>query len=176
MLALRLAASGLRCAITATRLALLPAALLALVGCATVQRGGARLAPFHSDGCSLFPDGRPGEPGLWCDCCLRHDVAYWRGGTGEERRVADLALRACVLERTGNPALAETVYLGVRAGGAAIFPTWYRWGYGWPYGRGERPLDAAEQADIEEELGAYRVRNPDLRCDARGEPIARCRR
>lgn len=146
--------------------------LLALSACATVPRGRAGLAPFHSDGCSLYPDGRPGQPGLWCDCCLRHDVAYWRGGTGAERLAADQALKQCVLERTGNPVVAQVVYAGVRAGGSAVFPTWFRWGYGWPRGRGAAPLSPEEEAAAEEELAAYRVRNPELRCDERGEPIA----
>lgn len=149
------------------------AVAVALGGCAAAPRGRASLAPFHSDGCSLFPDGTPGEPGRWCDCCLRHDVAYWRGGTSAERLAADLALRSCVREHTNNAALAEAMYLGVRAGGASVFPTWYRWGYGWPYGRRDRPLSPAEQAAVDEELAAYRARNPELRCDDRGQPIAR---
>ena len=41
------------------------------------------------------------------------------------------------------------MYLGVRAGGSPYWPASYRWGYGWPYGRGYRPLteDEREMAD-----------------------------
>jgi len=85
------------------------------------------LADFKSDGCSLFPDGD------YYSCCYLHDVAYWPGGTAEEREHADKALRACVLEITGDPALAETMFHGVRVGGGPELPTSYRWGYGWPF-------------------------------------------
>ena len=148
--------------------------LLALFACASVPRGAATIAPFHSDGCSLFPDGRPEQPGLWCDCCLAHDLAYWRGGTAEERLAADQALRYCVQERTGNRVTAETIYLGARLGGAPAFPSWYRWGYGWPFRRGYRALGAAEREAAAAQEAAYRLRNPDLLCDTRGEPISRC--
>ena len=73
---------------------------------------------FTSDGCSLFPDGNIKDRGLWCQCCLVHDIAYWQGGTKEDRKHADEALRDCVLERTRNKALANMIHKGVR--GAAI--------------------------------------------------------
>gem|GEM_PF-3881904 len=66
---------------------------------------------------------------------MDHDYAYWKGGPDEERRAADSALGACIYRRTGDSALAVKVYRGTRAGGSSYFPTWYRWGYGWPYGR-----------------------------------------
>lgn len=122
--------------------------VLALASCAAPGE----LRPFGTDGCSLFPDGpvggaaADGDRRRWCDCCVWHDVAYWRGGTEAERRRADEALRDCVAARTGDTALAQTMYLGVRAGGHPAFPTWYRWGYGWSYGRGYAPLDARERA------------------------------
>jgi hypothetical protein len=109
---------------------LLPVLLaLSLWGCARTVR----LKPFASDGCSLFPDGNA-RNGSWCACCVEHDFAYWKGGPEGERRAADSALGACILARTGDSTLARTVYLGTRAGGSSYFPTWYRWGYGWPYG------------------------------------------
>jgi hypothetical protein len=145
---------------------------LASAGCASLPRGHVSVQPFRSDGCSLFPDGSFAEPGKWCDCCLRHDVAYWRGGSAVDRLAADRALRDCVRERTGDPVLAEAMFLGARAGGASVFPTWYRWGYGWPYGRGDRTLSAGEEAEADAELEAYRVRNPDLRCGPGGAPLS----
>ncbi len=112
---------------------------MAMLACCA-SAWAADLKAFTSDGCSLFPDGTVGDRTKWCECCLQHDIAYWRGGTEQERKSADEVLRACVLERTGDMALAETMYLGVRAGGHPVFPTWYRWGYGWTYGRGYKPL------------------------------------
>ena len=145
-------------------LLLLVLVLLAASSCATARGGRGRLADFTTDGCSLFPDGTRAQPDLWCDCCLRHDLAYWRGGSADDRLAADQALRACVLARTGDPALARTVFAGVRAGGAAVFPTGFRWGYGWPYGRGNRSLSAEERARVDAVLEAYLRRNPALRC------------
>jgi hypothetical protein len=118
------------------------------------------LHDFTSDGCSLFPDGNLQNRTLWCDCCFAHDIAYWRGGTKEERKRADELLRECVLERTNSKALADLMYEGVRAGGHPAFPTWYRWGYGWRYGRGYAPLTEQEQQHVREKLDAYHAKHP----------------
>jgi hypothetical protein len=125
-------------------------------GCAS----SAGLQDFSSDGCSLFPDGDFNNRNLWCDCCFTHDIAYWRGGTEEERKQADQALRKCVLERTGNKVLAKMMYDGVRAGGHPAFPTWYRWGYGWQYGRGYEPLAEKEQQMVNQKIEDYRAKHP----------------
>ncbi len=125
----------------ALRLAL--GALALCVGCASATAGGLR--PFAADGCSMFVDGTPAQRDLWKHCCILHDKAYWRGGTREERKEADRRFRSCV-DEVGDAALAEIMYRGVRAGGGPHWPTSYRWGYGWPYGRGYRPLSEAEQA------------------------------
>lgn len=122
------------------------------------------LSPFSSDGCSLFPDGTPGDRSNWCGCCFAHDMAYWRGGTEEERLAADEALRDCVLQRTGDKTLAETMYIGVRAGGHPVFPTWYRWAYGWSYGRGYQPLTAKERALVEKRKEEYSRDHPGGYC------------
>lgn len=143
------------------RLAPAVIAVLLVAGCVP---DAADLRDFSSDGCSLFPDGLPGERSKWCDCCLAHDIAYWAGGTQEERQEADARLRSCVLERTGDRTLAETVYLGVRAGGHPAFPTWYRWAYGWPYGRGYQPLTDGERVLIQDRIGAYGKRHPGGYC------------
>jgi len=134
--------------------------LLALAG----HAAAADLGDFTSDGCSLFPDGTPGDRAKWCACCLAHDLAYWAGGTEEERKRSDERLRDCVLERTGDRALAHTMYLGVRAGGHPAFPTWYRWAYGWPYGRGYRPLTDEERLLARERAADYRKKHPDGYC------------
>ena len=46
----------------------------------STQSPAADIAPFTSDGCSSFPDGTPANQSLWLECCVRHDLAYWRGG------------------------------------------------------------------------------------------------
>ncbi len=135
-------------------------ALLFLVMLAGPAKAGADLAAFTSDGCSLFPDGTVQEGQKWCDCCLQHDMAYWRGGTEEERLKADEALRDCVVEKTRDTALADTMYLAVRAGGHPAFPTWYRWAYGWSYGRAYKPLTDPEKERAHALLDDYRAKHP----------------
>lgn len=103
------------------------------------------LRPFTSDGCTLFPDSSPLNQEQWCDCCFEHDLAYWRGGTADEREAADLRLMACVREKTGDNFLATGMYEGVRFGGSPYFYNWYRWGYGWSYERKYQRLSAEEE-------------------------------
>jgi hypothetical protein len=144
--------------------------LLTLSACCGGQaRPAAEIAPFTSDGCSLFPDGTLKDRFQWCDCCLSHDLVYWQGGSAEERERADAALRDCVLLRTDNRALAESVYLGTRAGGHPTFPTWYRWGYGWPYGRGYQPLSDLERWQVQERISDYTQQHPAGYCVERAE-------
>ncbi len=123
--------------------------LFLLAACAPRSPG---LAPFASDGCSLFPDRDYASGESWCDCCVDHDYAYWKGGSDGARQLADRALGDCILKRTGDSALAEAVYLGTRAGGLGRLPTWYRWGYGWPY-RSEGISDSV-RAEAVREKGA----------------------
>lgn len=81
---------------------------------------------FRHDGCSLFPDGS------WGHCCLRHDMAYWCGGSFLDHIQADYDLAECV-----GGELGVLMLLGVRAGGWSWVPApTFRWGYGWPYPRG----------------------------------------
>jgi hypothetical protein len=127
------------------------------------------LHDFTSDGCSLFPDGSPESRNLWCDCCFAHDIAYWQGGTKTERKRADEILRDCVLERTRNKALAVMMYEGIRTGGHPAFPTWYRWAYGWSYGRGYQALTKEEQQQAKEKLDEYFKRYPSGYCGNRSD-------
>ena len=92
------------------------------------------LQPFTSDGCSSFPDGTLEQNDLWLSCCTKHDYAYWKGGTYQERLDSDRALETCVA-KVGEPAIALLMLAGVRVGGSPFFPTKFRWGYGWPYPR-----------------------------------------
>ena len=118
----------------------LAAALLVLT---VVPATAATLAPFTSDGCSVFPDGTASHQSLWLQCCRAHDYAYWKGGTHDERLAADRALRTCV-DAVGEPAIAALMLAGVRIGGTPYLPTRFRWGYGWPWPRGYRVLTPAE--------------------------------
>lgn len=128
---------------------------LLLQACAT-QAG---IRPFTTDGCSRFFDGTPAEPELWKHCCTEHDFHYWRGGTFGERREADRELQQCV-EEIQDPVLARLMRGGVRVGGSPYWPTSYRWGYGWPYGRGYSPLSEEEQA-LADRLLDERAAQPD---------------
>lgn len=132
---------------------------LSLTGCSQLpqQTGTTTLAPFTTDGCSLFPDRWPGTPLDWCDCCVAHDRAYWRGGTADERQAADQALQACVRAKTASPALAALMYAGVRLGGTPHLDTPFRWAYGWPFGRGYAPLTQAEAEQAAQREQAYQA-------------------
>ncbi|MEC5385035.1 hypothetical protein VVD49_04830 [Uliginosibacterium sp. H3] len=144
------------------------ATLVMTAACASAL-AQSQIAAFSTDGCSLFPDRALVGQGDWCRCCLAHDLAYWRGGTAEERLQADKDLRSCVLESTQNKALAEFMYAGVRSGGGPQFSTTYRWAYGWPQGRGYQPLSEAERAQVFKLETEYRASNPGLVCK---KPVA----
>jgi hypothetical protein len=120
-------------------------------GCASRKA----LNDFTSDGCSLFPDRNMILKQDWCGCCLQHDIAYWKGGTEAQRLFADTALKECVFEETGDEALSETVFNGVRLGGSPYFYSWYRWGYGWSFERKYGPLTPEEEADAERRLQKF---------------------
>ncbi len=133
----------------------------ALSGCAST----ATIKDFTTDGCSLFPDGTISERDMWCDCCFYHDIAYWRGGTKEERKQADKALRICIKNKSDSSSIAWIMYMGVRFGGHPIFPTWFRWAYGWSYGRGYEPLEDEGQMDAQEKLEKYFNENQQICCE-----------
>ena len=50
---------------------------------------------FKSDGCSFYPDQNLSS------CCKAHDKVYWKGGTKQQRKVADKKLEKCV-EKKGH--------------------------------------------------------------------------
>jgi hypothetical protein len=112
------------------------------------------LKPFTTDGCSSFPDGTIEQASLWENCCISHDFAYWQGGTFEERLVADEELESCVAG-VGEPTIASLMLAGVRVGGTPYLPTSYRWGYGWPFMRGYKPLTVEEKLEVRKELELF---------------------
>ena len=133
--------------------------------CANTSENGS-IKPFSTDGCSRFPDRSLISNHDWCHCCVAHDLAYWRGGTEEEKRIADNQLRECVAKTTDNKALADLMFVGVRVGGGPYFYTNYRWGYGWKYGRGYQPLSPSEQASVVTIQYEYMAQNATLSCNA----------
>lgn len=142
--------------------ALVPFVIAVLAASASAQPP--TLAPFTTDGCSMFPDHSLWSDADWCTCCVTHDLAYWRGGTAAQRLAADEALLVCVLRSTGSAALADLMFNGVRVGGDPAVFTSYRWGYGWPFGRSYTPLTPAEQETAAALAAQYPGSNPAPAC------------
>lgn len=116
----------------------------------------ANIKPFTTDGCSAFPNGTIAHQSLWVNCCIRHDLAYWKGGTYNERLDADRAMESCV-SQVGETGIAKIMLAGVRVGGSPYFPTPYRWGYGWPYPRGYTTLSGDEKREIKSKLEIFEI-------------------
>ena len=100
----------------------------------TVIESNKNLPPneFTQDGCTLFPNKIP-----WHDfrpACLEHDISYWAGGTEEEKRAADIALRETI-SHTGpiGPVFGHIMYAGVKVFGDSWLTKKVNanWGYGW---------------------------------------------
>ncbi len=129
--------------------------MLTLIGATLISMGAVAsdkgLADFTTDGCSMFPDGTPEQPTLWQNCCVLHDIAYWQGGSFQQRLQADKALAACVTAH-GKLDLAKVMFAGVRVGGSPYLPTSYRWGYGWAFPRGYKVVSDIERTQINEKL------------------------
>jgi hypothetical protein len=105
------------------------------------------LRPFTSDGCSAFPNGTLEQNQLWLHCCRAHDFAYWKGGSYEQRSIADQKLKTCVAD-VGEEHVASLMLAGVRVGGTPFLPTPFRWGYGWPYPKLYGELTQEEKAQV----------------------------
>jgi hypothetical protein len=106
---------------------------------------------FTTDGCSRWPDVS------WKSCCVVHDIAYWCGGSEQDRKAADRELMRCV---NGKAAIMGTiVYSGVRIGGAPWLPAPWRWGYGWDdWPRHYEPLEGSPKVgELLEKLKLYDV-------------------
>lgn len=116
----------------------------------------AGLKPFTTDGCSSFPDGTIKQQSIWVNCCIRHDLAYWKGGTYGDRLKADKNLESCVA-KIGEPEIALIMLAGVRVGGSPFYPTPYRWGYGWPYLRGYKALSEEEKQAVKHKLQLFKL-------------------
>ncbi len=120
-----------------------------------------QLKPFTSDGCSAFPDGTFEQNTLWLNCCVAHDLAYWQGGTYQQRKDADNELKACVAG-VGEKQIASLMLAGVRVGGSPFFPTTFRWGYGWPYPKLYGQLTSEEFKQVNAQLEQLKRKRPNL--------------
>jgi len=92
------------------------------------------LLPFKTDGCSYFPDGTLTNNKKWLNCCIDHDKSYYKGGTKNQKLIADKKLKNCV-KNLGYPNIAKLMFFGVQLAGDAKYDTPYRWGYGWKINR-----------------------------------------
>ena len=95
---------------------------------------------IHSDGCSggmsalyaqlTFLHEKHGSELQWRSCCEEHDKAYYYGGSKEDKKTADAALKSCVNNVIGTKFLGNAMQIAVKLGGGPYLPTSYRWGYG----------------------------------------------
>jgi hypothetical protein len=69
--------------------------------------------PFKTDGCTCFPSGGYDE------CCVRHDLVYWYGGSNEEREAADIQLMKCAADK-GYPKTGIILRFGASVGGCVL--------------------------------------------------------
>ena len=109
------------------------------------------LKPFFTDGCTLFVDGPPHEPGLWRDCCVLHDMRYWYGGSEKNMDQADLNLKSCVNTVAGSK-WAELIYLGVRTGHHSPIRNKTHWSWGWEKPRIKTELSKVELEYVKNEI------------------------
>ena len=131
--------------------------LFILAGCLFPRNiNAADLKDFKSDKCSMFPEGTLQDKNLWCHCCVEHDKAYWKGGSFEERKEADNALKICV-KKMGKKHVARAMKIGVRLFGTPYLPTSFRWGYGWPYQRGYTEISIEENEMVKLKMVEYNL-------------------
>ena len=99
--------------------------------------------PFGSDGCSggfsIAWEKVTGNKPPFEQCCFIHDEAYYVGGglnptlwdNIKLRWKADLAFAKCLWKHsTLGKVFSFPMWLAVRIGGGAYWPTPYRWGFG----------------------------------------------
>lgn len=106
-----------------------------------------QINPFQSDGCSSFPEGTKDDRDTWLRCCIIHDIAYWQGGTENQKSTSDLELKKCVKAKN-HEIIASLMHAGVTVGGTPRLKTDYRWGYGWNYTRGFLKISPIEKTYI----------------------------
>lgn len=96
----------------------------------------------------MSPNGPSEKPDAFLECCVQHDLAYWQGGTLEQKEQADLELKACITKNS-DEAIGNLYWQGVRWGGGPQFKTPFRWGYGWTHHQGYQSLSPAQQKAVD---------------------------
>ena len=101
---------------------------------------------FVSDGCTSFPDKD------YVDCCVQHDLAYFKGGSWTARWRADGELRKCVAAKQGwwHKPVSILMWSGVRVFGVPFLPTKFRWGFG----RDFKPIEKNRQTKIKRKINS----------------------
>ena len=117
---------------------------LLAIGVLAACQADSHLIAYSSQGCATAPDRSVIESSDWCDCCREHDIAYWRGGTKQQRDHADVRLRKCINVKTNDDELANNMTESANRGEGAYFFAGYRWGYGWQRERNFQPLSEKE--------------------------------
>lgn len=117
-----------------------------VIGAASLSEASS-LRPFTSDGCSSSPDGMSAKL-EFLQCCVQHDLHYWKGGTAEQKQSADLEFKSC-LDKNTNPTVTSIYYNSVRVGGNAKLGAPWSWGYGWTSSRAYAPHTPSESLEIE---------------------------
>ncbi|MEQ1666227.1 MAG: hypothetical protein ABL927_12725, partial [Bdellovibrionales bacterium] len=129
------------------------------------------LRPFYSDGCSLSPDGMlfSKNSNVWVECCIKHDVTYWLGGTAAEKQKADKKLEKCIANK-GYPEIGKYFKMAVETFGVPEREVTYRWGYGWNKIRLFSPISEDEKKQV---LALYNVEPEQLleNLNDRGIPL-----
>ncbi len=117
------------------------------------------LRPFSTDGCSQSPNEFPNA--VIVECCVKHDVAYWLGGTAEEKLASDENLEQCIAAKT-NALTGKAYRAGVAIGGTPLGYNSFRWGYGWDTLRPYGPLSSDEIIQAENLYGKELVNLKDM--------------
>ncbi len=153
------------------------------VSVANSKAGAAEITSFSTDQCSMFAEEDfviPKKENLswyqqnnnskavkvdWSQCCVAHDLAYWMGGSENQKALADNELSVCIRSSYRQQAGIDSVYTGhilwavQQFGGPLVFgsPSTYsfRWGYGWPIGTPFRSLNTEERQQVVSELQKY---------------------
>lgn len=99
----------------------------------------------------MSPDGHFKNPVAYLPCCLEHDIAYWGGGTEEEKEDADWEFFVCLLSEA-DIASAAVYHNAVKIGGDPRLRSDYRWGYGWKDRFDFQALTEEERALVEKDI------------------------
>jgi hypothetical protein len=118
----------------------------------------AELARFISDGCTETQSKVSTE---MSQCCVRHDMAYWVGGTLEDKHRADSTLIDCIRAHGASKLTAGVWELLLQQFGSS------RWGAKWTPKRGFKPLTAEEWREVYTLASAFTKEIPIVRSNRR---------